>query len=53
LTWITWSFPTLPITKNGALNPITRTTGFIAMVLAGVAPLLLQAAWRERKAEDV
>jgi hypothetical protein len=48
LTWITWSFPTLPITKNGALNPIVRSTGFLVLIVPALAPLLLQAAWRGR-----
>jgi hypothetical protein len=46
LTWITWSFPSLPITKNGALNPIVRSTGFLALSVPALVPLLLQAAWR-------
>ena len=46
LTWITWSFPSLPITKNGALNPIVRSTGFLALTVPALVPLLLQAAWR-------
>jgi hypothetical protein len=42
-TWTTWSFPSLPITKNGALNPIGRLSASLVFTLAGLLPLLLQA----------
>jgi hypothetical protein len=45
-TWITWSFPTLPITENQALNPVIRSVGALVLVSAGLVPLLLAAAWR-------
>jgi hypothetical protein len=44
-TWVTWSFPSLPITKDGALNPIVRLTGALILTFAALAPLLLAAAW--------
>ena len=52
-TWATWSFPSLPITKDGAVNPIARLTGGLVLALAGLLPLLLAAAWRGRAAEEV
>jgi hypothetical protein len=45
-TWVTWSFPSLPITKDGALNPIVRLTGSLILTFAALAPLLLATAWR-------
>lgn len=49
-TWITWSFPTLPITENAALNPIIRAIGSIVLASAGLIPLLLAAAWNPKTA---
>jgi hypothetical protein len=43
-TWITWSFPTLPITKHAALNPIVRATGSLVLLSAALVPLMLAAA---------
>ena len=45
-TWITWSFPSLPITENAALNPVIRSVGALVVVSAGLIPLLLGTAWR-------
>jgi hypothetical protein len=45
-TWITWAFPTLPITEDPAVNPITRAVGSLVLVSCGLVPLLLAAAWR-------
>jgi hypothetical protein len=45
-TWITWAIPSLPITENAALNPVTRAVGSLVLVSAGLVPLLLTAAWR-------
>lgn len=45
-TWITWSFPSLPITENPALNPIIRSVGALVTIAAALVPLLLGAAWR-------
>lgn len=39
-TWSTWAFPTLPITKEPALNPIVRFTGALIVAAAGLIPLL-------------
>jgi len=41
-TWITWSFPDLPITKNPALNPIARVTASMILVSAVIVPMLLR-----------
>ena len=40
-SWVTWSFPSLPITKDGALNPIVRLTGSLVLTLSALVPLLL------------
>jgi hypothetical protein len=45
-TWITWSFPSLPITDTPALNPIIRSVGSLVLISAGLVPLLLGSAWR-------
>jgi hypothetical protein len=49
-TWSTWAFPSLPITKVGALNPIARFTGALVLASAGLVPLLLsrepESKWR-------
>jgi hypothetical protein len=39
--WVMWSFPTLPLTKTGALNPIPRLVGAALVPLALIAPVLL------------
>jgi hypothetical protein len=39
--WVMWSFPTLPLTKTGALNPIPRLVGAALVPLALVVPVLL------------
>ena len=44
-TWITWSFPSLPITKEAALNPIVRVTGSLILLSVALMPLQLAAAW--------
>jgi hypothetical protein len=44
-TWATWAFPSLAITKDPAVNPIIRLTGFLAFVSAALVPLLLATAW--------
>jgi len=49
-TWITWSFPSLPITENPALNPIIRSVGALVLISAGLVPLLLGSAWRREPA---
>ncbi len=49
-SWTTWSFPSIPITKNGALNPIGRLSGSLVVALAGLLPLLLDAGWRGKRA---
>jgi hypothetical protein len=51
-TWSSWAFPSLPITKVGALNPIARFTGALVLAGAGLVPLLLshgpETTWRRR-----
>jgi hypothetical protein len=47
-TWSTWAFTELPFTTDAAVNPITRVTGGLVLVFAGLLPLLLTAAWRGR-----
>jgi hypothetical protein len=45
-TWVTWAFPSLPITKEAALNPIVRLSGSLTLAFTALVPLLLVAAWR-------
>jgi hypothetical protein len=40
-TWSTWAFPSLPVTKEAAVNPIVRFTGALVIATAGLVPLLL------------
>jgi len=47
-TWTTWAFPSLPITKEAALNPMPRLTGSLSFAATAVVPLLLGAAWTAR-----
>ena len=47
-TWTTWAFPSLPITKEAALNPMPRLTGSLTFAATAVVPLLLGAAWPPR-----
>jgi hypothetical protein len=44
--WVTWAFPSLPITKEAAVNPIVRLTGSLAFASTALIPPLLAAAWR-------
>jgi hypothetical protein len=43
--WTTWAFPSLPITKNAALNPIARLTGSFVFSAAALTPVLLADGW--------
>ena len=52
-TWITWAFPSLPITENASVNPITRAVGSLVVASCGLVPLLLAAAWRRPEGEPV
>ena len=45
LTYSTWSFPSIPITKD-PINPIIRLTGWLVLVTPAVVPLVLRDAWR-------
>jgi hypothetical protein len=49
--WVTYSYATLPITANEALNPIVRYTGSIVLLGAVAIPLLLASTWRNREGE--
>ena len=49
-TWIIWAFPSLPITKDAALNPIVRLSGSLVLMSAALVPWLLGSAWRGRNA---
>jgi Dolichyl-phosphate-mannose-protein mannosyltransferase len=40
-TWSTWAFPSLPITKDPALNPIVRFSGALILMATWLIPLLL------------
>jgi hypothetical protein len=45
LTWSTWAFPSLPVTKEAALNPIVRFSGALIVSAAVLIPLLLVRPW--------
>jgi hypothetical protein len=45
-TWTTWGFPSLPITKDPALNPMPRLTGSLVFTTTALLPVLLAGAWR-------
>jgi hypothetical protein len=45
--WTTWAFPSLPITKNAALNPMPRLTGSLAFATTALVPSLLASAWTD------
>jgi hypothetical protein len=47
-TWVTWAFPTLPITKEASANPIVRLTGSLALASTALLPPLLSRAWYAR-----
>ena len=42
-TWTSWAFPSVPLTRSPALNPIVRLTGEVALLTAAFVPLLLAA----------
>jgi hypothetical protein len=50
--WVTYSYATLPITQNEALNPIVRYTGSIILLGAAAIPLLLASMWRGRGSDE-
>jgi hypothetical protein len=43
--WVVWSIPDLPITRDGAVNPIIRLVGSAVLLSAALLPLLLERAW--------
>ena len=43
--WVTYSYESLPITADEALNPIVRYTGAIVLLAAVAMPLLVASAW--------
>jgi len=44
LTYSSWSFPSIPITK-APINPIIRLTGWLVLVTPAVIPLVLHEGW--------
>ena len=44
LTYTTWAFPSIPITK-APVNPIIRLTGWLVLVTPAVIPLVLNEGW--------
>jgi hypothetical protein len=50
--WVTYSYATLPITANEAVNPIVRYTGSIVLLGAVAIPLLLASTWARRESEE-
>jgi hypothetical protein len=46
LTYSTWAFPSLGISKKPALNPIVRLAGELVLLTPALVPLLLASAWR-------
>jgi len=48
-SWATLSFPVLPFTTNGAVNPIVRLSGAIVLPAMAILPLLLAEAWWPRR----
>ena len=52
-TWTTWAIPSLPITKDAAVNPIARLTGSLAFMATVLVPGLLAGTWANAtKASD-
>jgi hypothetical protein len=45
LTYSSWAFPSIPITK-APVNPIIRLTGWLVLVTPAVIPLVLEDGWR-------
>lgn len=40
--WVMWAFPSLPLTENGAVNPIRRLVGAALVPAALLAPVVMQ-----------
>jgi hypothetical protein len=51
--WTTWSFPSLPITKDAAFNPISRLTGSLVFSVAALTPVLLAEVWGAKPKPEV
>jgi hypothetical protein len=51
LAWTTWAFPSLPVTKEAALNPVVRFSGALVISAAVLIPLLLGRPWSPRPAQ--
>jgi hypothetical protein len=47
--WTTWAFPSLPITKDPALNPMPRLTGGLVFPLSAMLPVLLAGSLRNHR----
>lgn len=43
--WVTYAYPSLPITADEAVNPIVRYTGALILVGAAMMPLLVASTW--------
>ena len=43
--WVTYSYASLPITADEAVNPIVRYTGALVLLAAVSMPLLVASAW--------
>jgi hypothetical protein len=48
LTYTTWAFPSIPITK-APINPIIRLTGWLVLATPALIPLVLEDGWRGGK----
>ncbi len=44
-SWVTLSFPSLPLSTDDALNPIVRLSGGLVIPAAAILPLVLSTAW--------
>jgi hypothetical protein len=51
-TWATWAYPSFPITRNPAVNPIVRLTGEAALLAPALVPLLLATTIRTSPANE-
>ena len=50
--WVTYSYGSLAITANEALNPIVRYTGALVLLGAVSMPLLVASAWSDGSGSD-
>ena len=52
-SWVTLSYPGVPLVTNNEANPIVRLTGGLVIPAAVLLPLVLNAAWHGRATEPV